>query len=254
MTRRLVVVRRALAVGAAAAACLAVTAPAGGKPLPLDRVLPGHWQVADCTEGPSRVRCFLVEFGGLVPGLGDVLFRERVLQSGDLDAALCEPQVRYGSIVAPRGTVDYVAHGIDCPGTRELLGGYRGVVVTWDVVGATGAYTGATGSGTGTVRPDEEEVFVHMLGTIDVPGVEFDTTAPVLSRIARAVTVRAAGRTTVRFALPVARDAVDGDVAVSCTPASGSRFARGRTTVECSAADSSGNVAEARFRVVVRKP
>jgi hypothetical protein len=246
--------RSALAVGAVAVAVLAVAAPAGAEPLPIDRVLPGDWEVADCIEGPSRVRCFLVEFGGLVPGLGDVTFHERVLQSGDLDDALCEPQVRYGTIVAPRGTVDYVAHGIDCPGTRELLGGYRGVVVTWDVVGGTGAYVGATGSGTGTVRPDEEEVFVHMLGTVDVPGVEFDTAPPVLSGIPRAMRVRGAGRTTVRFAKPVARDAVDGDVAVSCTPASGSRFARGPTTVACSAADSSGNVAEARFRVLVRKP
>lgn len=254
MTRRFVVVRWALAVGAAAAACLVITGSAGAQPLPLDRVLPGHWQVADCTEGPSRVRCFLVEFGGLVPGLGDVLFRERVLQSGDLDAALCEPQVRYGTIVAQRGTVDYVAHGIDCPGTRELLGGYRGVIVTWEVVGGTGAYSGATGSGTGTVRPDEDEVYVHMLGAVDVPGVEFDTTAPVLSRIPRAVSVRAARRATVRFATPIANDAVDGVVAVSCTPGSGSTFARGRTAVECSAADSSGNVAQARFRVVVRRP
>ena len=253
MTRRSVVARWAVAVGAAVAACV-VAAPAGATPLPLDRVLPGDWEVADCIEGPSRVRCFLVEFGGLVPGLGDVTFHERVLQSGDLDDALCEPQVRYGTIVAPRGTVDYVAHGIDCPGTRELLGGYRGVVVTWDVVGGTGAYVGATGSGTGTVRPDEEEVFVHMLGTVDVPGVEFDTAPPVLSGIPRTMRVRGAGRTTVRFAKPVARDAVDGDVAVTCTPASGSRFARGPTTVECSAADSSGNVAEARFRVLVRKP
>ena len=158
--------------------------------------------------------------------------------------------IRFASATATVNEGSSVTLQVMRTGTR--LGGNVGV--TWDVVGGTGAYVGATGSGTGTVRPDEEEVFVHMLGTVDVPGVEFDTAPPVLSGIPRAMRVRGAGRTTVRFAKPVARDAVDGDVAVTCTPASGSRFARGPTTVECSAADSSGNVAEARFRVLVRKP
>jgi hypothetical protein len=57
----------------------------------------------------------------------------------------------------------------------------------------------------------------------------------------------------VPYAAPTASDAVDGAVAVSCVPASGSTFAIGHTTVTCSAHDAAGNQAPARtFDVNVR--
>jgi hypothetical protein len=48
-----------------------------------------------------------------------------------------------------------------------------------------------------------------------------------------------------------AHDGRDGDVPVTCAPASGARFALGTTLVSCSASDSSGNVARASFPVTV---
>jgi hypothetical protein len=48
-----------------------------------------------------------------------------------------------------------------------------------------------------------------------------------------------------------ALDAVDGEVDVTCDPASGSLFAVGDTTVSCSAADTSGNTATGGFTVTV---
>ncbi len=48
-----------------------------------------------------------------------------------------------------------------------------------------------------------------------------------------------------------ATDTVSGAVAVSCTPASGSLFAAGVTTVNCSATDAAGNTANGSFDVVV---
>src|SRR5205814_3360796 len=52
---------------------------------------------------------------------------------------------------------------------------------------------------------------------------------------------------------PAATDAVDGPVTASCTPASGSLFGLGHTTVTCSAHDASGNAAPTRsFDVDVR--
>ena len=48
-----------------------------------------------------------------------------------------------------------------------------------------------------------------------------------------------------------AHDDVDGPVTVDCSPASGSHFDPGETTVECSAADAAGNTATARFAVLV---
>lgn len=46
-------------------------------------------------------------------------------------------------------------------------------------------------------------------------------------------------------------DAVDGEVPVTCTPASGSLFPVGATTVQCSASDSRGNTSNASFTVTV---
>jgi hypothetical protein len=47
-------------------------------------------------------------------------------------------------------------------------------------------------------------------------------------------------------------DAVDGDVPVACSPASGSVFPIGTTTVNCSATDAAGNSASASFVVHVK--
>jgi HYR domain len=61
-----------------------------------------------------------------------------------------------------------------------------------------------------------------------------------------------AKRVRVRYAV-MAKDAKDGLVRANCTPRSGSFFRRGRTTVRCSAADSSGNTTKATFVVTVKR-
>ncbi len=48
-----------------------------------------------------------------------------------------------------------------------------------------------------------------------------------------------------------ATDLVDGDVPISCTPASGSTFALGSTTVNCSATDAAGNTSSGSFTVMI---
>src|SRR5262249_49634674 len=92
------------------------------------------------------------------------------------------------------------------------------------------------------------------IGTLVVPGLEFDVTPPTL-RGATSKTVRAPrGAKSVRVTYKVtASDNARSQVPVVCTPRSGSRFPIGRTTVECSASDSSGNPANAAFRVVVSR-
>lgn len=79
-----------------------------------------------------------------------------------------------------------------------------------------------------------------------------DTTAPSLAAHAD-LTAEAtgAGGATVAYAAPTAADAVDASVAVSCAPASGTVFALGATTVDCSAGDAAGNTGHASFQVVV---
>jgi hypothetical protein len=74
-----------------------------------------------------------------------------------------------------------------------------------------------------------------------------DTTPPTLS-LPTDITVPVG--TTVTFSA-TANDLVDGSVAVSCSPSSGSAFPLGTTIVSCSATDSHGNKATATFHVTV---
>jgi hypothetical protein len=121
------------------------------------------------------------------------------------------------------------------------------------ITGGTGAYEGASGSGhveralSGGIGTE------RWVGTLVAPNAEFDLTPPTLAG-ATAKTVRAPkGAKSVRVTYKVtANDAVDGAVATSCEPRSGSRFKVGRTPVTCSASDSSANAATAKFQVTVR--
>ena len=78
-------------------------------------------------------------------------------------------------------------------------------------------------------------------------------TPPVLAGVPSETTVEATSPAgaTVTFTAPTATDLVDGSVAVSCTPVSGTTFAVGTTEVACMATDSAGNLAIARFDVVI---
>jgi hypothetical protein len=243
-------VRRSLGLLVVLAA-LAGAGPAAAGSLHFDVVLPGKFVSTQCVEGGEQARCFLVDIGGLVPGLGPATVHERVLQSGDMDLDLCEPQARHGRFTTARGTIDYIATGIDCPATREQNGGYRAVIAAWRIVGGTGAFAGATGRGHESVRIEGDQVFIHLHGDVDVEALEFDTTRPVLEAVPAAVRVRSSRPTVVRYRAPVARDAVDGQLAVKCTPPSGSRFRVGRTVVRCEAVDRSGNATARSFVVVV---
>ena len=80
-----------------------------------------------------------------------------------------------------------------------------------------------------------------------------DTTPPALDGLFD-LTVQedGSGSAVVEFK-PTAVDLVDGDVDVSCSPASGSRFPAGTTTVQCRAVDAHDNEASGSFTVTVTK-
>jgi HYR domain len=234
-------------------AALAGAGPAAAGSLHVHVVLPGKFESTQCLAGGEQARCFLVDIGGLVPGLGPATVHERVLQSGEMDLELCEPQTRLGTFRTARGTIDYVATGIDCPATREQNGGYRAVVANWRIAGGTGAFAGASGRGQESVRVEGQRVFIQLLGDLAVDALEFDTTRPQLTAVPEVVRVRSTRAAVVRYRLPVGQDAVDGRVAVTCTPSSGSRFRVGRTVVRCEAVDRSGNAATRSFFVLVSR-
>ena len=126
------------------------------------------------------------------------------------------------------------------------------------ITAGTGIYAGASGTGTVTrnlVQTAEGASGLETWsGTLIAAGVEFDVTEPVLT-VGALKPVRAArGAKTARVTYKVtATDDKDGSLPVSCAPKSGSRFKVGRTTVRCSASDSSGNTAGTTFVVTVRR-
>ena len=81
-----------------------------------------------------------------------------------------------------------------------------------------------------------------------------DITKPVLSNVPADITAEANGPSgsQANFVPPTAVDNLDGPIpAVPCTPASGSTFPLGQTTVTCSATDAHGNTGTATFKVNV---
>ncbi len=107
------------------------------------------------------------------------------------------------------------------------------------IVGTTTVNCSATDSHSNTVS-----------GSFTVT-VTLDTTPPVLNLPAN-MTVEAvnASGALVNFTAS-ANDAVDGPVAVTCSPASDSIFPFGTTTVNCSATDSHSNTASGSFTITV---
>jgi hypothetical protein len=81
-----------------------------------------------------------------------------------------------------------------------------------------------------------------------------DTTPPTISGMPADMTVEAtsAAGAAATWTAPTANDLVDGDVAVTCDPASGSTFGLGETTVTCEASDGRKNKATRTFKVTVR--
>jgi HYR domain len=90
------------------------------------------------------------------------------------------------------------------------------------------------------------------VGTATFTVTVVDRTAPVVT-VPADIAVEADGKdgSVVTFSAS-ATDLVSGTIAPTCTPASGSTFAIGSTTVSCTATDGAGNAGSASFKVVVR--
>jgi hypothetical protein len=81
-----------------------------------------------------------------------------------------------------------------------------------------------------------------------------DATGPVLSGVPGDIVAPATSTSgaTVSYPLPTAVDETSGVRSLGCTPASGSQFAPGKTTVTCTPADRIGNTSTASFVVWVQ--
>jgi hypothetical protein len=91
----------------------------------------------------------------------------------------------------------------------------------------------------------------HAAGTSFTVTVR-DTTAPAIAPHADVNVVASSNSSAVAaYTTPTATDLVDNTVIATCTPASGSTFNAGATTVNCSATDHAGNTATSSFKVNV---
>lgn len=261
--------RRLLVIGTAAAglallATLSLPSGAAGTParasgtLQLHAVIGGTFAPTnpECTQPPgdfSFYRCFDYIGEGLVPGLGAV--SERGVMVYSVGSGSCPVDWRYIAVltVAGKGEIELT----------ETVAGCWVVLVpsgpaTWAATGGSGIYAGASGAGTTDVTAREISAtgtyLDRRIGTLTVPGLDFDLTPPVLSSaVSKTVRVpKKAKRVRVRYAVR-AQDAVDGSIPVTCKPKSGSSFKIGRTKVSCTATDSSANTATATFTVTVKR-
>jgi HYR domain-containing protein len=150
-----------------------------------------------------------------------------------------------------------LAEGAQCE-EEETEFHVREQTQTFTVTGGTGMYAGASGVGTvarhlATTATGSASGPETWSGTLIVPGVEFDVTAPTLTG-ATNKTVRAKkGATSARVTYKLtAQDDKDGALPVTCDP-TGSRFRLGKTRVSCEATDSSANTGNATFIVTVKR-
>jgi hypothetical protein len=190
---------------------------------------------------------------GNTPGLGTVTEKyDWAFRVGppSCPGNLSRPLATTGSLlVTSKGGLEFaLTDGAPCVEMEPHL-----MPQDFTITGGTGAYEGASGSGhveralSGGVG---NEIWI---GTLVAPNAEFDLTPPRFAGAAPKTVRAPKGAKSVRLTYKVtASDAVDGAVAVDCTPSSGSRFRVGRTLVTCSASDSSANAATAKFRVTVR--
>jgi hypothetical protein len=224
--------------------------------LQLNGVFAGHFMLGDCPAGaPAEVGCWPIDGVGVVPGLGRTTVRFTLFDEEHLSESCSVASTPDATFTIP-GKGDLYLVG------KEAACHSAGVAsMSFTVTGGSGAFAAATGAGVLRAeigRPDpthpEGPARLAWTGTLTVPGLDFDTTPPVLSGAStKTVRIRQAAKARRVTYTVTAHDEVDGGVAVACTPRSGSSFRIGRTRVTCSATDTSGNTTTARFWVVVRR-
>jgi HYR domain len=216
---------------------------------------------ADCAAGtPSGVDCFARAGEGIIRGLGSVSesFGYEI-EGAPADCAVDMVRLLPATArlsVPGKGEIELRVDGTGC--VTRVIGQPLHAQAHFTIAGGSGRYVGASGGGTYTDEsfgPPADHGRDTWTGTLVVPGLDFDLTPPVLSG-ARSRTIRAPiGRARVRVAYSVtAQDDVDGTLTATCRPRSRSWFKVGRTTVRCSAIDTSGNEGTATFVVTVRHP
>jgi hypothetical protein len=222
--------------------------------------LPVRYPLKDCPPGtPPTIECYSRSGNATIRGLGALTESyPYTIDGSPAGCAVGQVRVLPSTVhlsVAGKGEIELGLDGSGCL-DRVPPAPVQGVE-RFTVTSGSGTYAGATGEGTIVTVSNGPPAWSGRdtwTGTLVVPGLDFDLTAPIVTG-ARNRTVRAPrGKKRVRVKYAVsARDDVDGAVRAACLPKSGSWFGVGRTRVRCSAADTSGNESRAAFLVVVKR-
>ena len=248
----------ALAVAGTAAAAVS-GADRASSTLNLAASLTLNSRIGECAPPPGMDECAIRTFQGPFPGLGAVngRYEFHIDIGGPACSEIAGKAASYTirlPVLGKGELVVAVAEG-PCVDSDSI----RTQAQTFTVIGGTGSYVGASGSGTieralGEPTDTGRYGLERWKGTLSVPGLEFDTTAPTLSGATTRTVKAKKGAKNARVVFTVtATDDKDAAVAVACFPGSGTRFPLGKTRVTCSANDTSANSATASFAVTVKR-
>jgi hypothetical protein len=225
--------------------------------------LTGTVTVSDPTYTPTNT------VNGYPCAAGDRVPHYRVIQARIVgtSASVLTAKVTPSGFRASLGVYDGVflpdQPVVNCYGT--FVGGSSGAPITYSIPtpdisqfpGITErsyffVVAGYTASDVGSFSVSVESTNASEVIVTDATPQPADTTKPVLSGLTdRTVEATGAAGAAVTFA-PTATDDIDGSRPVTCSPASGTVFALGTTSVSCRATDRSGNRATGSFTVLVR--
>jgi hypothetical protein len=241
----------ALAIGGTLAAGALAAGDRGSGTLTLKARFPVPNDLVKCpSDAPQGVDCYLFVVDAVVAGLGHITTTYTRTFDGNLTSPCVRTLPTADINVAGKGEILAEITGPECAALPPV-----GLSFDYAINGGSGAYTGASGTiHVKSLVPTTGPATDTWTGALTVPGLEFDVTPPIFAGATpKTVKVpKGAMRVRVRYIVK-AKDAVDGSRSVSCTPRSGSFFKLGRSTVTCSAEDSSGNTAQTRFAITVKR-
>lgn len=238
--------------GALLIATVATAGPRTTGELRVHSIFDMSWKFGDyCPPGTARgLECVRFLGTGSVSGLGRATVS--YVKTVEFANPLC-PVIQFKTAVIAvvgKGEIRLSVPREICGQTAPANSGPFDVAIT----GGSGVYANASGTlqfSSSVFRG--ETARDTWIGTIVADGLAFDTTAPALTGAVSKTVRLPAGTKRVRVRYTVtARDEIDGTRPVTCTPRSGSLFAAGRTTITCSATDSSGNTRRTQFVITVR--
>ena len=208
---------------------------------------------------PPADECVSRRMFGPFPGLGQIDGRY------DVRADYAEPQCAATETrvlghplrltVAGKGVIDLAVADAPCVANAEAVNEAQ----TFTIIGGTGSYVGASGSGTmtpslGPLGDRGRFGRMTLTGTLNVPGLEFDVSPPSLTGATNKTVKAKKGKKFARVTFKLtAVDAREGALPVSCSPRSGFAFPIGKTRVDCYATDSSANSVKSSFTVTVKR-